>query len=823
MLDENRIGRQLALLREMADALAGSLAPAKGLTNALSSIIRLFGADAATIFVRHGDDLRLAAQIGLAEVEAKSVHRIPRGAGIVGRVMLTGEPRFIDDFPTDPEALYRYSDLRTGLCIPLETTAGIVGAMGVLRRTARPFNDGDLELLQLAGAYIATTVENTRQYQQMAERTSQLAALVDVAETVGRSLDPAEVFDALACQVKRLVEFDAVYVTVLKDEGTAMQLYSHEDVPHFPTNFTFPVAGSFLESAVAEPRTQVSDDLAGDRPYVTDQILFDFGYRSAIRVPLIAQGRAFGALTLASRQPRRYAEAPLELLSALAGQVAIALENARLYQAALRDKERWEATFNAIADPIAILSPEREIMRVNRTFVDLYGEPTADTCCFQASFGRQEPCQGCPLDRAVTLGVTSTGEVEGTTPDQRLRVLVYPMKNQEGQVYALVHVATDVTEQKRAQERLLLSEKLRALGQLASGVAHDINNVLALVLGRVDLLLLRANDPELELNLKTIRQAALDGAETARRLQTFAQTRQDENFSEVDLAELVRDVIRVTEPRWKDQAQQQGLRYELIAALPPVPPVTGNPAELRQALVNIVLNALDAMPAGGEIAFSVRQEGEQVLVTVRDTGIGLKDEVKARVFEPFFTTKGPAGSGLGLSITYGIVGRHGGTIDLDSQPGVGSTFAIRLPIATPRPAHPPPGPQASFAEGPRSILVVDDEPELGLLLRDMLELDGHRVSVCQDGREAIDLFERERHDLVLTDLGMPGLNGWEVARAIKDTSPGTPVVVVTGWGTEMSRIELEGKGIDEVVAKPYVLEDLRAALEKASLRAASAD
>ncbi len=375
-----------------------------------------------------------------------------------------------------------------------------------------------------------------------------------------------------------------------------------------------------------------------------------------------------------------------------------------------------------------------------------------------------------------------------------------------------------------AQEQAVQTAKLGALGQMAGGVAHDFNNLLAAILGRAELLQRRTSDPLVVQGLKIIQGAALDGAETVRRILGFARAKGEEQAEPVEIASLLQQVVEIARPRWKDEAQARGASINVALALEPVPPVRGNAAELREVFLNVLLNAVDAMPTGGTVTVGVRSleagdgvdaSGEAVECFVRDTGVGMSAEVRRRAFDPFFTTKGARGTGLGLSVVYGIVSRHGGQVRIDSRENVGTTVTLHLPVFCGRPAVPVQEP-GRVDIGSARILVVDDEEVLAQMLADILRLEGgHVVEVMTDARAALDRVGTDPPDLLFTDLGMPVLSGWELAAQARTLHPGLPVVLVTGWGHQLDPDRVRASGVAGVVAKPYRIEDIRKAVAEA--------
>ncbi len=407
------------------------------------------------------------------------------------------------------------------------------------------------------------------------------------------------------------------------------------------------------------------------------------------------------------------------------------------------------------------------------------------------------------------------------------------LASHQAQLHAALQQAYD--DLRQTQQAILQQERLRALGQMASGIAHDINNAISPAMLYTESLLER--EPGLSAParraLENIARAIDDVAATVARMREFYRQRESGlALARVRLNELVRQVVELTRARWSDMPLQRGAVIRLhteLAADDPV--VLGTDNELREALINLVFNAVDAMPDGGELTIRTAVEpasgtasgvlSSAVALEVGDTGMGMDEATRRRCLEPFFTTKGERGTGLGLAMVYGIAQRHGADLDIHSAPGEGTRVALRF-SAPPEDAGaaPPPAAESEDAPPPLRILLVDDDPLLLRSLRETLEADGHAVETANAGQAGIDAFRAAMHrgnrfEVVVSDLGMPHIDGRQVAAAVKAASPDTPVILLTGWG---QRLVDEGdmpRHVDQVLSKPPKLRELRRALWRA--------
>jgi CheY-like chemotaxis protein len=349
---------------------------------------------------------------------------------------------------------------------------------------------------------------------------------------------------------------------------------------------------------------------------------------------------------------------------------------------------------------------------------------------------------------------------------------------------------------------------MSALGQLASGVAHDFNNSLASILGRSELMMKHSDDPKIKRGLEIIAKSARDGAKTVKRIQDFARQRSEHDFELVEVDQMLLDVSEITRPRWRDGAEAKNIHIQLELKNHSNAQVCGDVSELRDVLVNVIFNAVHAMPMGGHLTLSAEVADDQVIVSVIDTGVGMPPEVRSRVFDPFFTTKGVEGMGLGLAVGYGVIRRHQGTFEVESEIGKGSAFRIKLPVAEVsarmhnKSKSGVPGTSLRRSNMVR-VLVVDDEEEVRNLLREILEDAGCEAVTASQAYDGLRLFDEGRFDAVFTDVGMPGMSGWELARAIRQRNTQVPMAIITGWGEAVSSSEREVAQVDWVVSKPF--------------------
>ncbi|HKC07204.1 MAG TPA: GAF domain-containing protein [Methylomirabilota bacterium] len=877
----------LSSLLEINKKIGALAAPESLLTSIAEEAARLLGVDNAGFRLLEGEDLVVA---GLAGTAAQSMlrQRIKVGESLTGKVLATGQALMCELASSGMLPEHLAADQQLGythyLGVPL-----LVGerAIGVLTfRGRRAFTAREQELGESFAGQAAIAIDHARLYREASEQADRMRVVAEMGRVLVSTLDEARVLEIVATQAhESLGKLDiAIWLQEETDgplhmvagqgpfsgalTGRAQPLNAHEGVVGRALEERAPV---WTTDVLHDPRIQLRPE--------SRRWNEEIGARSILAVPLIRE-HLRGALVVYRPAGQSFLSREIEYLSAFTNQVAVALENARLYQTLdirVRELSVLHELSRAVTgqlDQAGILDTlHQQVPRVldvrHMSAVLLDEEHDRLNVVLRVRDGRrcdEEEPHSYSLDQAgLTTIVLKSGRPirssdylaecrrHGVAPVANAmdmpHVLIVPMtagdraiglillRSQDrafteaderllvniAQLVALMLRSARLYEERTralgelgaAQDQLVRTEKLRALGEMASGVAHDFNNLLASILGRSQLLLERVQDVKLRQWLKVIERAALDGARTVRRLQDFTGIRRDQPAVEVDLNQVVQQVLETTESIWRQDRRRTGGEIQVETDLAEgLPPVAGDPAELREAFTNLVLNAVDAMPKGGTLTLRTEITDGQVQVEVRDTGMGIPEHIREKIFDPFFTTKGPKGTGLGLSMAYGILQRHNGRITVESEEGHGTIFRLLFPVAVSGSVSESAPPVAAVAAAlvSRHCLVVDDEQEVGEVVADILTTAGHTAVTVQSGQEAVGRIEAERFDVVFTDLAMPGMTGWQVARAVKDRAPGVPVVMMSGFGVEVAPGDLSTRGVDLVLAKPLQIQDVLRAL-----------
>lgn len=810
---------------------------------------------------------------------------------VVGRVALSGQPLRVDDLwaVDSPAPAPLLAEARSELGVPVVNGRETVAVLLLQSARSSAFGARDEQDLTFVAGQLSAALSSVGRFRSELARRRLAEAIHRISKTIGVALSPEGVPQLILDQLAQVVPHDRSALLLLDgdraDVAAARGLGNGHGVARPRLSI---VESPLLEQMAAEGRALALPDARGDARY---RPLPGAGPgRSWLGAPLLRQGRAVGALVLECDQPDRYRDEEVAAISAIAGQAAIALENARLSAEAEELSRQLEVVTN-VTQLVNTRDVSRELPALMRTIVHqirlvvpcdyaavaLYdegedsfsvdtvydyavrdwaelpppqrtsadqtpwqtacrtGSPLVQTALERSAFAYDQALAESGLRSGVVVPITGGSRTLGALSFASRQPAVYG----QPQVTTLLEIARQLgtmihkdrlarereeaaIELARSREHLNMVDKVRLVGQLASGVAHDFNNLLAGILGNAQLLLLEVRDEEQRDMLKVIERAAKDGTETVRRIQGFARMQPDEQMSEVQLDMLARDAIDLTRPRWRDVAQSRGARIEIERRIRSVAAIFGRAGELREVLSNLIINAADAIQRSGTITVSAYNEpdgaedaaAEAVVVEVSDTGSGIPPEVHARIFEPFFTTKGEKGTGLGLSVSLGIVQSHGGALSVESEVGVGTRFTIRIPV------HPSEQPAAQPSRRhpahviPGHILFVGGEAMLRVPTTRLMKYWGHRVTEATTGADAIERFAPETFDVVIVDFTLPDTSAWELLSEIKLRDPKVPIILLSGWGRQTSD-EARERGADFVLEKPFDQDDLRAVIAEA--------
>ena len=405
----------------------------------------------------------------------------------------------------------------------------------------------------------------------------------------------------------------------------------------------------------------------------------------------------------------------------------------------------------------------------------------------------------------------------GRTKDVQLNAKVDYDNN--GNVTGFEGVVRDITGRKEFEQKLFQIDKLNALGLQSSGVAHEFNNILGIILGYLEIVKGEIGGVSESVSdaLKVIEKAARDGSVIVDKIQQFSRIKKEHEKKEelVDLIDVVNDALEFTMPRWKTDAQSKGIEYEIIKNnfISSKFSIRCNPSELREVVINIINNSIDAMPDGGKIEVSIKADEEKVSIIISDNGIGIEDDIKDKIFDPFFSTKGVKRSGLGMSLSYSIMARHDGEILVDSCVGKGTTMHVKMPLFDEEVEQCDAKGAVVIEAHSANILIIEDEDVILEMMKILLESRGHNVFVSQDSSVGIEMYENNMYDIVLCDLAMPKLNGWQVAQFIKEYDTvrkrtKTPVVLITGYELDADNIDYKKEGVDFILNKPIEFDKL---------------
>ena len=724
--------------------------------------------------------------------------------------------------------------------------------------------------------------ERTRAHAEQLRRARQMQLVNEVGRELMALRDPETVPERIVQRVDEAFGFYATTLFLFDEEEHCVRVAAgrgsvDDRVGHAPVSYAVSLGRGMVGMAAESRETQFAPDTSANPDFFSYEGLPDTNCE--ISVPLVVGDRLLGVLDIQEREVGALAYTDRQTIEAVAGMVAVALENNRLYVTERRRVEELALLNRIVAAATSSLDEESVLNIVCIELAQAFDLPQSSAALLNEDHtavtivadyaesadhgvkGEEIPIAGSPLaemlmrireplaildaqsdERAEFFrglvqqrGSASLLLVPLVVRDEVVGVLSLASKEQrrftDDESRLAKNVAAQATQAlenarlyqelqqtlhklRMAQDETMRTVRLQALGQMASGVVHDFNNILTSVLGYAELLL---RDPDLPGKnrdfVERIRRAGINARESINRLREFYRPRDEqEPWEMVDLCELMRETVDLTAPRWKDAPQQKGAVLDVVTELTPMPWVPANLEQLREVLINLIFNAVDAMPDGGTLTLRAYAQDDNAVIEVADTGVGIPEDVHEQLFEPFFTTKGTAGTGLGLAMVHGIVRRHNGQVEVETEVGQGSLFRVILPVSGESGASDVIAPLHRLPS--QNILLIDDDASVRDSISMMLVAMGHQITTAPSGQEGLALLETEGFNLVITDLGMPGMSGREVIEEIRTGWPGTPIILLTVWGQVMDMEKAPPLDADLIVTKPVSFPELEKALSE---------
>ncbi len=830
--------RQLIALQQTGASLAGTLDLQRLLQGVVDGVVQGLGYSVAAIGVVNPAEMVVENIVvsGLSTVQLQEAERIAgrqllglrlplgNGDGVVARALSEQQIVVTDSLhqlfrSTLDETLSAVAqellELRTIVAVPLALEGRPLGVLCAATERSELGNE-ELASLRALANQASLAMENAQLYQRTIARLNELAALHQISMAVTSTLDLPEILDHIVEALRDMLRVSNLAIMLIDDRDHKLKITAGTGYPPEVVGRIQPGLGEGITGWVALTGKALNvPDVAADPRY----IMGDETVRSEVCVPLSVGNSTIGVLNMESRQPGAFSDDTVRFMSTLAGQLAVTIENARLFQKVAQGEKDWEDTFRAIPDGIAIYSEDLTILRANPALAEILGTPSESLVgkrCYEVfsyCYGAANP--SCPHRRAIRTTEPTSAEVEEPSLRKTLHIISFPIFDQDGVSKGMVHTVRDVTEEKALRAQLLQTEKLAAVGQLVSGVAHELNNPLTSVMGYSQLLLASDVAPEIKEDLRTIHHEAQRSAKIIDNLLTFARKETAEKRY-CDINQILRDTMELRSYQLKVDNVQ--LTRELDEGLPWT---MAAPHQLQQVFLNLINNAHQAlMESDGPRRLVVRSATADgaIQVTVIDNGPGISEEHLGKVFDPFFTTKEVGqGTGLGLSIAFGIVQEHGGTIWAESTRERGTVFTVELPVVDrPKDITTVSGDHEdnNHHTGHR-ILIIDDEADILEVVARILERMGHRAVGLASAEMALDELARVRYDLIICDVKMPGIGGRGLYRKVREAYPELAGRIIFTTGDTVSdatRAFLENSGTP-YVSKPFMIEELQRAIE----------
>jgi two-component system NtrC family sensor kinase len=682
--------KELSIFNTFAAIMTGHTDTDAILRHTVEMLLRMMEADAGWVYLRDetSGDLCMKTDRGLSPEFRETVRILKPGECFNGKVLTSGRPLLAKKASDDPRLRSRAPGIESMAGVPISSRGAILGVLGIASRKPSFFTAMDIQLLTTIGSQLGVAIENTKLIGQLQEKMKQIELISELSGIINSSLSIGTVFRIMVSEIRKLIDYSRASLLLFNERENNLLIFAldTEMKTVMKKGVKAPLKGTSAGWVAMHNRPWINRDLK-DAEFPLDRKLFDEGIRSTISIPLY-HDKILGVFNLDSTELHQYSEKDLQILLPAAKHISIALENALLFEEIWREKKEWEKTFDAITDMVWIEDGSRRVIRANRTLLAKTGFSSVEIpgkWCWEILDKVGVGVVECLCADTASCKSPAFKEMKGTAGGI-FHFWAYPLIDEEGHLYAIVHYLKDVTAQKRLEQQLIRSDRLASLGTLVAGIAHEINNPLGIIAGYSEALIDRARDKALLDNaafedfpeyLDTIHKEIFRCKNILRSLLDFARPSHG-TFREIDINELIKEVILLVNHKAKRLSHRIDFRLNRD-----LPKVYADPGSLRQLFMNIIINSIYFTPERGSITIATDPDGDgpcRIKVSVSDSGAGIAPEILDKVFNPFFTTKPVGeGTGLGLAISHKIVEEHGGTIDVESEMDRGTTFIIRLP------------------------------------------------------------------------------------------------------------------------------------------------
>ncbi len=798
----------------------------------------------------------------------------------------TGESVIIEDTRLETNLKPSFEGNLSELVVPIKIGEKIIGVFALGSTKRNTFTQLEDDFLRALAAQIAVALERARLFEQERERSLKLKTIYDFSRKLSETLNLQEVLKIACESILGAFGYQLVAIFLIdeKDQKFYVANQATSSDKKLPANFTLKTDQGILGRVLSAQKTLYCANVDSDPNYIkaVDEV------RSEVCIPIIAADSVKGVLDVESMDIDNFTPEDIATLEAIADILAVAIDNSYLFKQTMEKAERlalidninraisatldlnsfFKVVAKAVADnagyrwtllivpdgdsfsfktgytpkAVAGISPGPVLELLNKTLRKVMETGTPGFVGFSELASMKRPDLLQPLveagirhmallpigsgDKTEAILTVGTSQPDGFSQQELslLNDLALHLRIawQNAQLYEQLKSA--YSQLQEAQDHMVQTEKLRALGEMSSGVVHDFNNILAAISGRTQILLRKLAkdsknaDPEFILkNLSIIEKASNDGSHILSRISEFTKKKPTEKFVPINIDQIIFDAIELTKPKWHHHALSEGKIVDVEFKRNGPFQTTGSPSELREVFTNLINNAVDAMGSNGTIKISAKLKSENIIeIIMEDNGHGMSSDVKKRIFEPFFTTKGSKGTGLGLSVTYGIITRHSGNIEVESELGQGTKFKIEIPVRKTKTEEQNTQLPNNGTGRAKTILVVDDENELREVLVEILTSNNYEADSAENGTEALKKLQYKNYDIVITDLGMADISGWELSDLIYRDHNNTKVILATGWGAQVEPGSLALHHVNGLISKPFKITVILDAIVKIS-------